>query len=530
MTQNTLINAMFPVPTAKSQHAKNAAKCYTDSDRSFMNFLNDTICSENRSENAYKKNVKPEQQRGLDRKGAKLTSKPNEAPYFETTRYKETSAIRKNEAKYGRKIESKSKDVSEAEFAPEMPDDILDSKDDVSENIDIAGLLQSLIKLLQDMMAKLSTAVTEETVNNDSAYTTADNSVAALAESFKGDFENMKNLFIKMDGTLPKEFEALLESVQRLAGQLTETKDQNSSFKIDAMMKSEDTSLQDLISKIKVQSGEIVKKLDIKIAELKDQLSGGQNYIGIMSKTLPDNPGRLAEGSQGIDPNEDISVAKSEDELMAGMKAETKTEETDERIETKLTNKNIHSSEIQENSQESFAFNHAVQAGEKTHTHVTVTAENTLLTSGEKLLQDSVTDQVIMKVKLMTGENKQEVEVNLKPESLGRLSLKIVHERGEVLAKITAESEQVKEILESNMQLLKDALEKSGLSVQSLSVSVGNGQDKNRFEQNPGENNKTYRKGLIKSRNTLPASETLYLRSSMVRDYYDSSSQINITA
>lgn len=91
----------------------------------------------------------------------------------------------------------------------------------------------------------------------------------------------------------------------------------------------------------------------------------------------------------------------------------------------------------------------------------------------EKPLAQSVTNQVTMRLKLMAGVNRQEMEVQLKPESLGKLTIRIIHQRGEILAKITAENDQVKSILESNMQLLKDSLEKSGLTVQSLNVSVG---------------------------------------------------------
>jgi flagellar hook-length control protein FliK len=130
----------------------------------------------------------------------------------------------------------------------------------------------------------------------------------------------------------------------------------------------------------------------------------------------------------------------------------------------------------------------------------------------------------------MSGENKQEMEINLKPESMGKLSLRIIHERGEVLAKITAENEQVKGILESNMQLLKDSLEKSGFSVQSLSVSVGNGQERNRFGQNTEENGRAYAKGLTNKQNASSVSGTLDVNSRIIRDYYGQNSQIDLTA
>ncbi len=95
----------------------------------------------------------------------------------------------------------------------------------------------------------------------------------------------------------------------------------------------------------------------------------------------------------------------------------------------------------------------------------------------------SVTDQVVGKLQVYAETGKHEMELLLKPESLGKINMKLIEEKGQILAKFTAESEQVRAILESNMQLLKDALEKNGLSVQQLSVSVGNGKQEQAQEK-----------------------------------------------
>jgi len=63
--------------------------------------------------------------------------------------------------------------------------------------------------------------------------------------------------------------------------------------------------------------------------------------------------------------------------------------------------------------------------------------------------------------------------IDLKPEHLGKLELKIVTERGMVVAKFVAENEQVKAALESNMNMLKESLEKQGFLVEGFSVTVG---------------------------------------------------------
>lgn len=148
----------------------------------------------------------------------------------------------------------------------------------------------------------------------------------------------------------------------------------------------------------------------------------------------------------------------------------------------------------------------------------------------EKLMSQSVTNQVMMKVKLMAGENKQEMEMHLEPDTLGKLSLKIIHEKGEILAKITAESEQVKQILESNMQMLKDSLEKNGYFVQSLSVSVGNGrkEESQQQQQTGPESNYNIRRISGRKPEFVAPTETIY--SPVNRDYFYGDSQINLTA
>ncbi len=160
-----------------------------------------------------------------------------------------------------------------------------------------------------------------------------------------------------------------------------------------------------------------------------------------------------------------------------------------------------------------------------------VSFEKSQLPLSEKPLAQTVTNQVMMKVKLMAGENKQEMEMHLKPDSLGKLSLKIIHERGEILAKITAENQQVKGILESNMQMLKDALEKSGLTVQSLSVSVGNGKENGQNKENSDGKGRAQSARLEPTRTFSQVdADKLHLRARIEKEYFNDSSQINLTA
>ena len=88
--------------------------------------------------------------------------------------------------------------------------------------------------------------------------------------------------------------------------------------------------------------------------------------------------------------------------------------------------------------------------------------------------KNEVMAQIIDHAKVMVANGHSEMEVNLKPDHLGKLQLKIAVENQTVTAKFTAESQQVKQILESNMDDLRRHLQENGIQVDSLMVSVGN--------------------------------------------------------
>ena len=97
--------------------------------------------------------------------------------------------------------------------------------------------------------------------------------------------------------------------------------------------------------------------------------------------------------------------------------------------------------------------------------------------------QIDVIRQISEKVDINLFEDKSEMIIKLKPDHLGKVTVEIAVENGNITAKFLAESQKVKEILESNMQDLKDHLAKQGMMIQDLSVSVGDQNKEPVFEQ-----------------------------------------------
>lgn len=143
-----------------------------------------------------------------------------------------------------------------------------------------------------------------------------------------------------------------------------------------------------------------------------------------------------------------------------------------------------------------------------------------------------VINQIVEKAKFTVTPEKSEMVLELKPESLGKISLKVATERGIVVASFVAENQQVKDIIESNMQLLKDSLEKQGLMVQSFSVSVGNGnaQGSNGKEQAKNYSNQQQRITTVQSINAFESTSGQLRSNQATANGLWGESSINLTA
>lgn len=96
--------------------------------------------------------------------------------------------------------------------------------------------------------------------------------------------------------------------------------------------------------------------------------------------------------------------------------------------------------------------------------------------------------QIMEKLKVSVKPDLSEVKILLRPEQLGEVSLKIATQNGIITAQFIAESQKVKEIIESNFNQLRDMLSEQGVDVGALEVNVSNSDEEkttyNMFEQN----------------------------------------------
>lgn len=84
-----------------------------------------------------------------------------------------------------------------------------------------------------------------------------------------------------------------------------------------------------------------------------------------------------------------------------------------------------------------------------------------------------VLGQIVERISYHLSRGEGRMELDLKPDSLGRLHVQITSDQRGIQAKFIAETAAVREVIETHMDRLRGALEEQGLRVDRLFVQVG---------------------------------------------------------
>ena len=93
----------------------------------------------------------------------------------------------------------------------------------------------------------------------------------------------------------------------------------------------------------------------------------------------------------------------------------------------------------------------------------------------------NVMEQIVNHMRFEVRGDIAEIRIQLRPEHLGDVALRIATQNGIVVAQFVAESQRVKEIIESNFSQLRDALEQQGINISEIEVSVAQGEADRQF-------------------------------------------------
>lgn len=112
---------------------------------------------------------------------------------------------------------------------------------------------------------------------------------------------------------------------------------------------------------------------------------------------------------------------------------------------------------------------------------VETAAPTSFFDADTEMIMHQITDYM----KAQVTEGMSELEMQLHPESLGNLHIKLTAKDGTLTAQFTAQNETVKAALESQMIQLKETFREQGISVEAIEVTV----QSHRFDQQYGGGN-----------------------------------------
>jgi flagellar hook-length control protein FliK len=98
--------------------------------------------------------------------------------------------------------------------------------------------------------------------------------------------------------------------------------------------------------------------------------------------------------------------------------------------------------------------------------------ETAFESAGSEVDAVDVVNQVVESIKLNNTTELKSMEIQLNPQNLGKVNLMVSVREGVVTAQITAENEQVRKALESQITTLKENIQNQGIKVDAVEVTV----------------------------------------------------------
>lgn len=286
--------------------------------------------------------------------------------------------------------------------------------------------------------------------------------------------DSEENKTEKINGLIEQRLENV-ESIQDVDIKIEEVEKIDLEIKDVELKENENTGLGENIDEVGPQSVETEKITLNEYEKLESKLDSLSEKLG---RTTEDNDSKLKTDDV---TEEETSETEEESDVFASNNTEVNYEEVknvdDKNVKSKDNKVKITDFREKKTFNDEFKMTEMDVKNESTEIpKFDITGTNNIIMSKAEKLQEQidVLKQIAEKVDVNILEDKSEMLIKLKPDNLGKVTMQISVENGNISAKFLAESQKVKEILESNMQELKDQLTKQGMAVQDLSVSVGN--------------------------------------------------------
>jgi flagellar hook-length control protein FliK len=227
------------------------------------------------------------------------------------------------------------------------------------------------------------------------------------------------------------------------------------------------------------QAESFVKKLGIKSIEI---FGGHANQQGA-NKNKSQTPfftGKAAESKVVEDSERKITIDSKGENLKQSVeqaKGDVKADTAQVKSEFGAAIKEAASQRRTGNTAKA---DHAVSIGGKT-TSESPTQIADIKETARTAAHSRVFSQIVERAKILSLPNRTEARITLTPANLGTVDIKIIVQDAQVKGSILVDNQQVKRIVEQNINSLKTALAEQGINVDEISVDIN---DRNtKFDQ-----------------------------------------------
>jgi len=268
-----------------------------------------------------------------------------------------------------------------------------------------------------------------------------------------------------------KESNKIQDDEESMTAKKAREKVKNKMKEINKNKEDVENAVDESISKL----NELLEKLDVDTEDLLNNIDVGENVdaVGPQNVETEKITLNMKETEENIEVNFMDQDANSEFDFDAQNLTEDMSNDKDNLKNNKFKIRDFRNHKMENIAdREEFVSEKFSISNENIGISLKTGIVNNVSDMKEKIdVLKQITEQ--MDVSLFDG--KTESVMKLKPDDLGKVTVKISLENGIINAKFLAESEKVKEILESGFNQLKDSLQKQGMMIQEFSVSVDNG-------------------------------------------------------
>lgn len=367
--------------------------------------------------------------------------------------FKDTSFVKESNKDISSKLPDDTKEQLETTTAEVK--EVLEEKLDVSEE-ELVQAMEELGITILDLAdpTKVTQLVMELTGSQD-----------ASELLLNPDFQTLMSEVTELLGQLAEGLNLTPEEMQQLSEQLSELQQNMTMEEVTEQPQSENVSVNTEVQP-ETEMQDNVVLTEAKETEVQDGRKTEETVVSDTAKQAEE-----ADEQTMIKQTEDVTQEQSGEEAKKDTSNQQKTELPETTAKSQTGTKS--------SPQEQVSFQTTTQT---INNGQTVEVVQTVTQS--QIDVESILRQISQMTRISVTQAQSSIEMQLNPENLGKVYLQVVSKAGAITAQIAAQNEAVKEVIESQIAVLKENMNQQGMKVEAIEVTVAS----HEFERNLEEN------------------------------------------